>query len=359
MRLLPILILVLFMSLDGSAQALVAPPDAEERIEAAFADFTQRAIEVLAVSKSSRERWTAAWMLLGEATRASGDESLAASLRSQADALFEKALADAKDDPLVLSWALLDPPVAAGANALDVATARLGILERLRKLEPDNAMVWVASMPEFGNPDAHPEGQALLKKAAGATRFDAHFGDSLRTLVRAYRRIPPPQNWPETYGLAGWEGMRADDLPAVMAVGVAKAVTMPYLADVNAWCIEARAHPWLAECRSLATLMAARGDALVVKSLGISLLAKLSDPGDAEAERIATLRRNLAWLAEMGMQKVGPGQPLSFRDWQQAWTADGATEESVGRALLELQGLPKTAPADYVAPWDRKPTDAK
>ncbi len=359
MRLLSILCLLLCTPLAALAQALVPPPDAEERIAAAFADFSARAIEMLAVSESPRERWTAAWMLLGEAARASADEARAAALRSRADALFGAALADGQDDPLVLSWALLDPPVEAGADAREVATARLVILERMRKLEPDNAMVWVAAMPEFGEPGVHREGLSLLKKAAAGKRFDTHFGDSLRELIRVYDRVPLPPDWPETHGLKGWDGMRAEDVPAVMAVGVASAVSMPYLAEVGSWCAEARVHPWFEACRALAALMSDRGDALMVKSLGISLLAKLADPGDAESARIETLRRNLAWVAEMGMQKVGPGKPVGFRDWHAAWSAKGATEESVGRALLKLQKLPETAPASYVPARDRQPAEDK
>ena len=347
------LILVLAAPLTAVAQMRVAPEDAAERIDAAFADYTARAIETLASSDSPRDRWTAAWMLLGEVARASADAPRAAVLRKRADGLFASALKDGSADPLVLSWALLDPPVDAGADARNTATARLVILDRMRKIEPENAMVWVAAMPGFGQPGTVPEGMRLLAKAAAAKRFDTHFGDSLRELIGAFDRVPPPKVWPETKGLKGWDGLRAEDVPAVMAVGIANAVAMPYLAEVNTWCQDARVHPWLEDCRKLAKLMTQHSDTLVVKSLGINLLSKLADPGEAEAKRLAKLRRNLAWVAEMGMQQVGPGQPISYHDWHKAWSAKGATEESVGRALLKLQKLPVTPPASYVPAWDR------
>ena len=362
-----LLLIVLLSCVSPFAYAQAAPANAgpapisaaETKIDAAFADFSARSIEMLSQSKSPRDRWTAAWMLLGDATRATAEAARAAALRARADLLFAQALKDGIDDPVLLSWALLDPPVAPGADAKTLATARLVILERMRKLEPDNAMVWVAALPEFGKPGTVPEGMRLLAKAAGSKRFDTHFGDSLRTLIHAYDRVPPPTDWPETKGLEGWDGMQAQDLAAVMAVGVANAVSMPYLSEVNTWCQDGKAHPWLEECQKLAKLMTENSDALVVKSLGINLLGKLTEPTAVESKRIQSMRRDLAYVAEMGMQKVGPGQPISYRAWHDAWSVKSATEISVGRALLKLQGLPENAPASYVPAWDRAPPQAQ
>ncbi len=353
--LLPLSFLVFLSSVNAqeSPTAPAAPSAIETQIEQAFADFSERAVESLSAGKSPRERWTAAWMLLGESARASGDVARAKELRGRADKLFQEALNDGMSDPVVLSWAMLDPPVPEGADAQTVATARLIILEKLREIEPDNGMVWVAALPGFGEPGGIPEGMRLLAKAAASKRFDSHFSESLRELVLAYSRIAPPKDWPDTRGVPGWEGMQAQDVAAVMAVGVANAVSMPYLAEVHAWCKDSKPQPWYDDCVKLARLMGEKGDALVVRSLGIGMLTQLSATDAKETARISALRRDLGWIAEMGMQKVGPGSAISYSQWLKAWSAPKADEFSVGKALLRLQKLPETPPKSYVPAWER------
>ena len=357
-----LLLLSLFVSMASANAAdptsMTTPPKEESatidvKIERAFADFSTRAVETLSASNSPRDRWTAAWMLLGEATRASSDAAQAKALRARAKTLFEAALNDGIEDPVVLSWALLDPPVPEGASAQSIATARLIILEKMRQIEPDNGMVWIAALPGYGEPGGVSEGIRLLGKAAKAERFDSHFSESLRELVLAYSRIPPPAQWPDTTGVPGWEGMQAQDVAAVMAVGVANAVSMPYLAEVHAWCKDSEPQPWFDDCVKLARLMGEKGDALVVRSLGIGMLTQLSASSAKETARISTLRRNLGWIAERGMQKVGPGSAISYSQWLKAWSAPQADEFSVGKALLRLQKLPETAPKSYLPAWER------
>lgn len=148
--------------------------------------------------------------------------------------------------------------------------------------------------------------------------------------------------------------MQREDLPTILAVGVGNALAMPYLVTLQWWCGGNSAeHPWLADCRTVARGMVERSDSIVTHSLGLALELQLY-PSDSEAaQRAQKQRRELAWLVESGMQRVGPGKPVSFGEWRRAWAAAGATEISVARALIKAQGLPSSPPADFAPAWDR------
>lgn len=322
-----------------------------ERLEAAMEEYTGRAVERLAASPSPRERWIAGLLLLDQSMRA-GDRSDA--LRERAQGLLDAALKAGQDDATLLFWALLDPPVRKTAGAAATAQARLAMLARLQQLEPDNAVVWIGTLPARDAAGAIPLAIEALRRAAGAKRFDTHFSTSMRMLVNSLQKVPLPDEWPETDELPGWEGVRREDLPVILAVGVGNALAMPYLVTLQWWCGgNSSEHPWLADCRTLARRMVEHSDSIVTHSLGLALELQLY-PADSEALRRAQQqRRDLAWLVESGMQRVGPGKPVSFGEWRRAWSAPGATELSVARALVKAQGLPASPPADFVPAWDR------
>ena len=96
-----------------------------------------------------------------------------------------------------------------------------------------------------------------------------------------------------------------------------------------------------------------RSDSMVARSLGVSLQTRLAAADSPAHSEALALRRQLAWEVEMGLQHVGPGQPVSFAQWRQAWDMPAANELTVARALLKLQQLPPEPPADYAPAWDR------
>ena len=339
-----------------SVAALATEPAAGEptpgaRLEAAMADFTARAVEKLAASQSPRERWIAGLLLLDESMRA-GDRSDA--LRERAQGLLDGALEAGGEDATLLFWALLDPPMRQTADAAATAQSRLRMLARLQRLEPDNAVVWIGALPARDAAGAIPLAIEALRRAAAAKRFDTHFSASMRMLVGVFQKVPLPEDWPDTAELPGWEGVQREDLPTILAVGVGNALAMPYLVTLQWWCGGNSAeHPWLADCRTVARGMVERSDSIVTHSLGLALELQLY-PSDSEAaQRAQKQRRELAWLVESGMQRVGPGKPVSFGEWRRAWAAAGATELSVARALVKAQGLPSSPPADFAPAWDR------
>lgn len=328
-------------------------PALEAELDRAFADFAHRAINDLAASASPRERWVAGLMLLGDAARAAGSMDEATALRERAHGLFDAALKDGNDDPVLLVWAALDPPTREEIDNADLAAARLKLIVRLQALEPDNAVPWVAMLPDRAQPGAIPEAMDLLKKAAAAERFDTHFSASMQMLIAAYARVPLPQHWPDTSGEAAWAQTGPEDLPVLMAVGVASSLAMPYLESLSSWCSDADGQPWRESCESLAQTMVGHSDSMVARSLGVSLQTRLAKADSPAHARAMALRRQLAWEVEMGLQHVGPGQPVTFAQWRKAWEMPDASELTVARELLKLQQLPAEPPADYAPAWDR------
>ncbi len=326
----------------------------EQQVERAMRAYADAAIETFAASTSARERWIGGMMLADKALRSGASDEAAAALNERAQSLFASARADAGKDPTLLFWVMFDPPVRGQSDSQAMAQARLTVLAQLQQLEPDNAVVWLANLPARDVPGSIPIAIELLAKAAAAKRFDTHFAATMRALLSAFGRVPLPEAWPDTRQLKGWEQVEAADVQVIMAVGVSSAMAMPYLVGIQWWCDGNSAeHPWLPDCRKLVQIMTEHSDALVPYSLALALTGKLHAADSAEATRALVQRRELAWVIENGMQRVGPGQPVAFSEWRKAWMKPGATELSVSRAMLAAQGLPPKPPEDFVPAWDR------
>lgn len=325
-----------------------------------MAAYASRATEILAVSKSPRERWIAGLMLLGEAMRNNGDPEQSAQMQARGQALLAQALKDGQDDATLLFWALLDPPVPDRNDDVAVADARLAMLLRLQQLEPDNAVVWLGTLPPRDRAGSIPIASEMLAKAAAAARFDTHFSSSMRMLLSALSHVPLPKDWPDTSGLPAWKGVQAADLQVILAVGIASSMAMPYLVASQWWCGgNSGEHPWLDDCRKLADTMVRSEDSIVPRSLGLAMQVQLHGTEGAVAIRATEQRRELAWLVENGLQRVGPGQPVTFAQWRKAWANPKATEISVARELIKLQGFPTKPPQDFVPEWDRKGAESQ
>lgn len=327
----------------------------EQRLEWAMKAYADAAIETFARSSSPRERWIAGLMLADKAMRGGASPEATEAMNARAQALFEGVTADAAKDSTLLFWVLFDPPVRGQQEGAVWAQARLKVLTDLQRLEPDNAVVWLANLPRRDDPGAIPIAIDMLAQAAAAKRFDTHFASSMRALLSAFERVPLPKDWPDTRQLAGWEKVKPEDVRIIMAVGVGSALAMPYLVGVQWWCDGNSAeHPWLPDCRKLTQTMIERSDAIVPYSLALALSGKLHAADSAQAQRAVVLRRNLAWVVEKGMQQVGPGQPVAFSVWRKAWSKPQATELSVARDLVAAQGLPPEPPDDFVPAWDKE-----
>ena len=326
----------------------------EQRLEQALKAYADSAIETFAASSSARERWIAGLMLADKAMRSGASDETAAALNTRAQSLFDSALEDAAKDTTLLFWVLFDPPVRGQQDGAVWAQARLQVLTQLQKLEPDNAVVWLANLPPRDDPGAIPIAADMLARAAAGKRFDTHFVSSMGALLNAFEHVPVPKDWPDTRQLPGWEKVGPEDVRVIMAVGVGSALAMPYLVGVQSWCDgNSAGQPWLADCRKLAQTMIERSDSIVPYSLALALIGKLHAADSAHAQRAVVLRRELAWVVELGMQQVGPGKPVAFSVWRELWQEPQATELTVARGLVAAQGLPADPPADFVPAWDK------
>lgn len=333
--------------------AVASSQSPETRLETVVAAHALRVAETLAASEMPRERWIGGLLLASEAM--GGDDPAQASAReARAYQLLESSLIEGGDDATLLFWAVLDPPLRDRSNGDAMARERMRLIERLQALEPDNAVVWLATMPPPEAPNALPEALAALRKAASAPRFDTHFAASMQMLLAAIEKVPPPDNWPDTRGIPGWDGIAGEDLATIMAVGIAAGLSMPYLLQVSRWCrVDAHDTLWRDDCRKLGKHMAEDSDSIVPVSLGLALLGRLYAESGPEGRLVRERRRQLAWWMEQGLQQVGPGRAVSYRAWRKAWAAEGADELSVARALLAEQGLPPDPPAGFVPGWER------
>jgi hypothetical protein len=326
----------------------------EQQVERAMRAYTDSAIETFAASDSARERWIAGLLLVDKALRSGGTSEAAAALNARAQTLFDSAQAAADKDPTLLFWVMFDPPLRGQQDNQAWAQARLEVIARLQKLEPDNAVVWLANLPARDVAGTIPIAIEMLAQAAAGKRFDTHFADSMRALLSAFARVPLPKNWPDTRALDGWTNVTPADLQVIMAVGLSSSMTMPYLVGLQWWCDGNSAeHPWLPDCRRLVRTMTEHSDSIIPHSMALALTAKLYGADSAEATRALAQRRELAWLVENGMQRVGPGQPVAFADWRKAWLKPGANELSVAREIVAIQGLSVRPPDDFVPAWDR------
>jgi hypothetical protein len=344
----------------GSAQSVAPsaspqPSAGIQKLEAAMAGFSARSIELLAASSSPRERWIAGLMLLRDAMNGAATPAAADAQASRGRALLQQALKDGADDSTLLFWGLLDPPLRAQGDPAVQAQEILRMASRLQALEPENAAVWLGSLPLRDQPGAIPAAVELLHKAAQGKRFDTHFATSMRVLLKAFDKVPASADWPKLDDLPAWQRIKPDDVPVIMAIGVASSQAMPYLVAIEWWCGgNSGEHPWLNDCRKLAQLMVDTSDSIVPRSLGLALLGSLYDANSEIGKRALEQRRELAWLMENGLQRVGPGAAVGFDVWRKAWNQADSTEVSVARALVKAQGLALTPPADFVPAWDRE-----
>jgi hypothetical protein len=354
--------LLLWMALPLQAQKLAPAADASvsERLEQSMASYAESAIELLAASKAPRERWIAGLMLVGSAMNNGQNAEQSEIMLARGQALLKQALVDGKDDATLIFWAILDPPTVDRRNADAVMRERIAMTARLQQLEPDNAVVWLGALPPRSEAGAIPIAAEFLAKAGAAKHFDTHFASSMQMLLKAFGRVPLPKDWPDTSSLPAYDGVSRSDLPVIMAVGIASGIAMPYLVAAQWWCGgNADEHPWLDDCRKLANTMVEHSDSIVPRSLGLALQEQLYKPGTAGAGRAQAQRRELAWLVERGLQRVGPGQPVSFAQWRQFWSQPGANEISVARALVKAQKLPASPPDDFIPAWDRSGDDSQ
>lgn len=248
------------------------------------------------------------------------------------------------------SWLLALNCASAGCTA--AATARL------RELEPDNAAVWLFDLHEANREGDQAEVDRLLSRAAQATHFDEHYGETGARLLLALQDVPlPPSNADLDRTLLGspLDGASANDLRTFYAAQVDAAVGFIRYASVFSACDPnkapaARAAP----CTAIYSRMS-QGRTLVAQTLGLSRLVQ-SSTGPAQAVWRERLRK-VYWLSAADM----PQTPDAA--YMRALWADGEVAtvqhrlDRLGQGEPPLDWLPKNPRARALVLTGRPPPD--
>ena len=268
----------------------------------------------------------------------------------QRDLLVRRARAAGTDDPLVLSSLAMDCP--ASPPACDAPAAR----ERLRAIDPDNALVWIMDLPDASD----DRFDAALLRVASAQRFDMRWLERTRRYAALLTPIEPSAQLlaavPDDFGIAA----TAEDFNMVMAVGMSMAEAAPPLQGIARPCraaAELAATPRRDACHTLAAMLATESDNLLSALLGARLWQALATT-DIDRAAATTTARELAWLQESTGELQADAGPHFVSEVLERYREPDATELSVMRDRLREEGIALDPPATWLPASEQRSKDA-
>lgn len=256
------------------------------------------------------------------------------------DAL-EAARQRAPDDPL-LAWVELY-----GCSA---SCDPQPILARLRRLEPDNAALWLHFIEAASGTGDQRAAQDALHRAAQARQYSWQAETLGPLLLGALRglEIPPPTS-AQRAAMGAPAPTTIEDQVALEAFWVT-ALGIPPLHSVKALCFDADQRPVAerrSDCVALGTRLAQAPD-LISASIGTSFLVDLTAGTPAQASWSAR-RRQLFWV----QHRAFPLIPASADYWRAVFR-DG--EVRAMEDLMRAHGESLVPPADWEPKlYSRKP----
>ncbi|HEY6641624.1 hypothetical protein [Povalibacter sp.] len=184
---------------------------------------------------------------------------------------------------------------------------------RLRRLDPNNAAVWLGALGRARNSGDTAAENEILDRMSRAERFDIYWN----SLVSKAAIVMSANT-------AAHMGPTTPDLIATSlnyAIGWLSTVALPAFKPLSDACLTgANSNPATAQrCRTIATVLT-RGDSLIAEGLGLSMQQKLATPGSAEAEQIDTQIRRSRYQRETAGQII----------------ATQADQEKFSRELIKL-----------------------
>jgi hypothetical protein len=213
-------------------------------------------------------------------------------------------------------------------------------LARLKSLEPDNAYAWLLAMAlEAEGSDAT---LAALRQAGRATRYDDHWRELERELYQLAKHWPRS---PREKAMLGEQAVTAD-ADFVHARGIMSALWMPGFQRLVETC-KAPTADVLADCRHVATLLAADDRNLVEHGVGIAMLKRL----ETDPQRVAALEeqsRVMRWRqARMVEFNLASGRELLANGPDDVIYLMEYGEQAALLRALEREGLPAFPPDDW------------
>lgn len=195
-----------------------------------------------------------------------------------------------------------------------------GAIERLSRLEPNNAAAWLMAMDAAQAQGDVAAVDRYLARAAQADYYDLHFGEIGLLAEAALDEIPPPSSCSaETQGrMLGLERPATDGELATMHAGVAEALNaLPAFTAFGPLCrvkdgvlpAESR----LPACMAVLSRMA-ESDTLIAQALGLAFLVQYT-AGQPEGAQWRERLRNLRWLIAEGSQQFPYGRESMHSLW--------------------------------------------
>ena len=347
---------LLLASASATSTAQDAAPSKQvETFREEFAAYQVQAYRHLARSDDGLALVLASKLALAQSREDAGQRmQQPADSQLQRDHLIRRARVAAGDDALV--WWSLAGDCPASASACDRASA----LERLREIEPDNALVWLVDLPKDSSETAAAV-DAALAQAALATRFDTHFVERAARYAEVLATVEPSAALLDAVPAEFMVPATADGVQTMLALGFALAEATLPTSPVMSACRDAAdegATGRLADCRKIARVLGDASDSLVGASMGTKLRGMLATPG-AELEEAELAKRKLDWLMLAGgeLQAGNEVSPLFAAEMLARWRKPGATELSMLQDLLRDHGVPLDPPADWMpsAGWQAQP----
>lgn len=319
----------------------------------AFSAYEAEALRIFRASSDPFELMIAATLLdRPDIAPPGSDASDPGGVRAERDALVSHALAAGSDDPAVLWWAVMDCPAATPS----ICNRDKG-LARLQTLEPENAAVWLAALPQKlrgsdgDGGDGRPhDADTVLAHAAASTHHAVHVVSRTKRLFDSFARIVPSEDLRQMIAEEHAPATPTSGAAAVAAMGISLAMTFPG-APVLRTC-DARDTPLPAArhkaCAALSNTMITASDSHFGQIVG-SRIAMFLASTEAEYDAAYADRVAIAWQQDsaglLQSQLDTTGELLA--DLMRRWSVPGATEVSATEALLIEHGIALAPPMGW------------
>ena len=235
------------------------------------------------------------------------------------------------------------------ANQLLVAA----ISDPASTIRSEAARRWQASDPGNLIPllSAGLATDTILIEARRATAASAHMYEVIRWMASVYRRHP--LNAAEVAALSAGDVYHADEGAALAAMALWSATAMPSHRGLIDACRgnALRATPTrTADCRHVATVLAAHSDSVLDRMVGLSMQRELAD-GNAERTVIDAQRRTMDWQM-MQWGRIAQQQPRDGAEQFVRLLRDDSiqTERQLAERVLQEAGVPLEPPAGWSPP---------
>lgn len=260
---------------------------------------------------------------------------------------FVRARAMAPDDRLLAWVEAVDCPV--DASQCDRADA----LERLHRLDPTNAAVWLESMRDAQSAGDEGQAEILFERSAQANRYDVYdlaLGALLLESDEGFEPPPMPSDIAElseaVYEQAGmYLGTYMADAH-LLGVWVSHAI--PALQTPVGFCLRvdelvgdaARQ----ASCRTLFALMAEDSSMAVTRQLSLGIMIRLTRETPQENRLWRERYREYQWQSQQMIDRLSPVIPT------EGYARDVLTngELAAWRAFLDASGVSLTPPEGWL-----------